>query len=61
MAYISARCDDRRWPGAHTGRRAWLAERVGVNLRDIAERFGLNTEALLIRVEDQMTEDADWD
>lgn len=37
------------------------AERVGMNLHRIAERFGLNAEGVRIRVEDRMTEDADWD
>jgi DNA gyrase subunit B len=38
-----------------------IAERVGMNLHNVAERFGLNTEGVRIRVEDRMTDDADWD
>jgi len=37
-----------------------IAEHVGLNLHGIAERFGLNTAGVRIRVEDRMTEDADW-
>jgi DNA gyrase/topoisomerase IV subunit B len=38
-----------------------IAERVELNLHRIAERFGPNAEGVRIRVEDRMTEDADWD
>ena len=38
-----------------------IAERVPPNVRGIAERLGLNMEGVQIRVEDRMTEDADWD
>jgi hypothetical protein len=37
-----------------------ITERVGPNLNGIAERFGLNMAGVQIRVEDRMTEDADW-
>ena len=37
-----------------------IPERVALNMHVIAERFGLNTEGVRIRVEDRMTEDAHW-
>lgn len=38
-----------------------VADRVGMNLHHIAERLRLNVESVKIRVEDRLTEDADWD
>jgi len=58
MTYMPAGCDDRRRRGATPAEPHETAERVWLS---IAERFGLNTEGVRIRVEDRMTEDADWD
>jgi DNA gyrase/topoisomerase IV subunit B len=37
-----------------------ITERIGLNVNGIAERFGANMEGMQIRVEDRMTEAADW-
>jgi DNA gyrase subunit B len=37
-----------------------IPEWVELNIHTIAEHFGRNTEGVRIRVEDRMTEDADW-
>ena len=58
MAYMPAACDDRRRRGATPDDLDDTAERVWLS---IAERFGLNTEGVRIRLENRMTEDADWD
>lgn len=38
-----------------------IVDRVGMNLHRLAERLGPSVEGVKIRVEDRMTEDADWD